>query len=328
MLDTRELSEPHRVMPLPPGMMDIEELISYRHLFSVRAHLNACPERISRAHVLIGAAERLPLTISPLPDQRTLLSFDGVLEDWSRVHEAQIEVVIGGSRYRHSDLVASQLDRDPWRQLTARFRDHATTNLSQARVLELGSRIRQDTKVAARNTLFASVADYVGMDIVPGENVRVVGDCHSLPSYFEPHSFDLIYSDWVFEHLLMPWMVIVGMNQILRTGGEVFINTNHSIGLHDIPWDFWRYSNTAWHALFNEYTGFEIIDAALGEPVRCVPIRYHAGFQEYHGGAGYQASAVWARKIGEASVAWDVDPAKLLAKLGMRYPKEIKGGDS
>ena len=86
---------------------------------------------------------------------------------------------------------------------------------------------------------------YVGTDIVAASNVHVVGDAHRLGSMFPKDEFDAVYAAYVFEHLLMPWKVVLELKQ---------------------PWDFWRFSNSAWQALFNADTGFRIVDTALGEP--------------------------------------------------------------
>ncbi|WP_373690468.1 methyltransferase domain-containing protein [Sphingobium sp. DEHP117] len=64
--------------------------------------------------------------------------------------------------------------------------------------------------------------------------------------FFEASSFDAVYSVSVFEHLLMPWKVALEMNRVLRMGGIAYIHTHQTLGLHDMPWDFWRFSDTSW----------------------------------------------------------------------------------
>jgi hypothetical protein len=39
------------------------------------------------------------------------------------------------------------------------------------------------------------------------------------------------------------------------------------------PWDFWRFSGDAWHALFNEKTGFRVVDKVLAYEM--VPISFY-----------------------------------------------------
>ena len=111
----------------------------------------------------------------------------------------------------------------------------------------------------------------------------------------------------------------IEINKVLRKGGELFINTNHSIGLHDFPWDFWRYSETCWHGLLNEFTGFEILKTAIGDPVRITPMRYDDGFRDHEGGLGFQTSTVWARKISDSTGVWNADSDALHNRLSRAY---------
>lgn len=239
------------------------------------------------------------------------------------IHESRLTLRFADGATIEFDPLRASFPADDWEKCCAEFYNHAKS-LKCVSVLELGSRTRHATEYVARQDIFSdSTIRYTGLDIVEGPNVDVVGDVHQLSGHFEPNSFDLVFSNWVFEHLMMPWRAILEINAVLKNGGEVFINTNQSIGLHDLPWDFWRYSESAWLGLLNEYTGFEILKSALGGPVRITPLRYHDGFRDHEGGAGFHASAVWARKIGEPKVSWPVDAAPLLARLYRRYPVQI-----
>jgi SAM-dependent methyltransferase len=188
-------------------------------------------------------------------------------------------------------------------------------------VLELGSRRRE--KTVASVPFEGKSKSYLGIDIVAGPNVDIVGDVHQLSTLVGDRTFDLVYSQWVFEHLAMPWVVVSELNKVLRLGGEVVVLTNHSIGLHDLPWDFWRYSESAWRSLFNVDTGFELLEAGLGEPVKITPYRYHFGFREHEGGTGFQASFARARKVADRAPRWEVDPATIFSSLSRPYPKEL-----
>jgi Methyltransferase domain len=141
-------------------------------------------------------------------------------------------------------------------------------------ILEVGSRDRRHDvdpfpllqATYVRRHRIPKTMRYVGTDIVEAPNVDVVGDAHHLSSLFRQYEFDAIYAAYVFEHLLMPWKVAVEMNKIMKVGGIVMVLTHHTWPLHEQPWDFWRFSDNAWHAIFNTYTGFRIIKTALGEP--------------------------------------------------------------
>lgn len=73
----------------------------------------------------------------------------------------------------------------------------------------------------------------------------IVGDAHELSLLFPNEHFDVGMSKAVFEHLAMPWKVVLEVNKILRPNGLLFINTLHTFPLHEKPWDFWRFSEEA-----------------------------------------------------------------------------------
>ncbi len=118
----------------------------------------------------------------------------------------------------------------------------------------------------------------------------------------------------------MPWKVAIELNRIMELGGVGFFITHLCWPLHDQPWDFWRFSSDAWSSIFNRATGFEIIEAAMGEPAFVVANCCHAAtnFAEYP--AGFLASSVLFRKIGETNLSWDVDIDDVLSNS---YPDVV-----
>ena len=120
-------------------------------------------------------------------------------------------------------------------------------NKPGVRILEVGS--RNVTGGASRKPF--SQADYVGFDFYEGENVDVVGDAHKLSSYFDNQQFDLIFSSAVFEHFHMPWIVAQEIRKLLKVEGYVFVETHFSFNAHEIPWNFFQFSDMGLRALFN-----------------------------------------------------------------------------
>jgi SAM-dependent methyltransferase len=182
------------------------------------------------------------------------------------------------------------------------------------RVLEVGSRARSGV---IRKGLFPG-KQYTGIDILEGPNVDVVGDAHTLSEYFPPESFDAVFSTSVFEHLAMPWKVAIELNKILRVGGIAFLQTHQALGMHDMPWDFWRFSDTAWDTLFNDFTGFKKVEAFLGGPMTLVPNIYEDRCKGYEGARGFEISAVLIEKTGPCSMAWDLDVRRAIHGI---YPE-------
>jgi SAM-dependent methyltransferase len=163
------------------------------------------------------------------------------------------------------------------------------------RILEVGSRA-----VVSNSLWKGSVpeSDYVGFDVLPGENVDVVGDAHKLSEYFEPESFDAVISLAVFEHLAMPWIVVEEITKLLKVGGLVLIETHFSYGEHELPWHFFQFNKTALECLFNPGLGYEIVDSGLDNPMVG---RYAIDAADYLEGRAirdlYAHSAIIAKKV-------------------------------
>ena len=194
------------------------------------------------------------------------------------------------------------LDGDEGTTLFVQFVD-TMAKLPAGDVLEIGSRARSG------NTYTSIVGEdhrYVGLDIVEGPNVDVVGDAHELEAVFERGRFSAVFSFAVFEHLAMPWKAALSINAVLAPGGLVFVGTHQTFPVHEAPWDFWRYSDRAWHSIFNRATGFEIIGAAMGQPADIVPVASTPSVWGIDNQPGFLTSAVLARKVGEPSVSWPV----------------------
>jgi len=174
--------------------------------------------------------------------------------------------------------------------------------ISTGTMLEIGSRARSDT---IRRDWFPTMG-YIGVDILPGDNVDLVCDAHKLSEKLPRASVDGVFSVSTFEHLLMPWKVIVELNRVMRLGAVGYIRTHQTIGLHDLPWDYWRFSDLAWGALFNRRTGFEIEVTHLGEPMFIVPFEMAPKWFGNERSAGFAVSAVTFRKVAETTLDWDV----------------------
>ena len=109
--------------------------------------------------------------------------------------------------------------QDPY-HLNIGFFINEVNKLEKYRVLDLGARNKD------KRSLFRGYKEYIGFDIHGGEGVDVVGDCHRLSKYFPEEYFDAAFSIMVFEHLAMPWKVILEINKVMKPGGLLLI-TSH-----------------------------------------------------------------------------------------------------
>ena len=173
-------------------------------------------------------------------------------------------------------------------------------------VIELGSRARSGVTYRSN---FKDVKKYTGVDIQHGEHVDVVADIHTL-SQTITEQYDFAFSISVFEHLLMPWVAAVELNSVLIEGGLAFIQSHPTWPLHDEPWDFFRFTKDAWKGLFNEFTGFEIVDTGHGIEASIMPLGvdddpvFDLEFQR-----SYLLSCCLVRKISKPKVRWRCDPS-------------------
>ena len=149
------------------------------------------------------------------------------------------------------------------KNLEKQFRD--LVNKKKLSVLEVGSRISPGGE--NKRVHFKNAKKYVGIDYIDGETVDIVGDAHKLSSLVN-EKFDALYSDSVLEHLAMPWKAVIEMNKVLKKGGYVIHSAPSNWIPHDMPWDFWRFSDASMRVLFSKPFGFRVIDVEYTSPVK------------------------------------------------------------
>jgi hypothetical protein len=191
----------------------------------------------------------------------------------------------------------------------------ARNGSARPRLLDIGGRARSGIQYNEH----LPECDITTFDIVPAAGVDVVGDAHQLSRHFPRESFEFAYSVSVFEHLVMPWKAAVEVNRVLKPGGCAYIFSHQTIGMHDMPWDFFRFSDAAWSSLFNRYTGFEIVEREMSLPSHIVTrswLEHHRGNEEAN---GFECSSVIVRKIGAPTVSWNAEVPEILST---GYPRE------
>jgi Methyltransferase domain len=235
---------------------------------------------------------------------------DFVDSERSDFHAPRIQIVFtDGGEIVFSDFVNGPLSRENFWN-TANIVLDRMRKIPSGVVLEIGSRARSG--ISRRNTITPPGWKYIGFDVFAGENVDVVGDAHEVSSFFPADTFDAVVSLAVLEHIMMPWKFVIELNRVLKTGAiEVFVS-HQAYPVHDQPWNFWRYTDSAWAALLNVKTGFEIIEAKMAEPAYLVPQFLHAAV-DHNNYMSYQSSTVVFRKISNTSLRWDVKVQEITA---------------
>jgi SAM-dependent methyltransferase len=202
-----------------------------------------------------------------------------------------------------SNVEMLALSSDPAHRISGTFIEWMRAHPGPLRVLEIGSRARSGV---VRRRQFGLQHEYVGLDFLDGENVDIVCDVHELSRQLEPGSFDVVVGYSVFEHIAMPWKAGIEINRILKAGGQAMFFTHQTWPLHDVPFDFWRFSADTWRTLFNRSTGFQVLEAACGEPARIVPEVQKSGRADLGNALGYLCSAVRIKKVDETRLDWEV----------------------
>jgi SAM-dependent methyltransferase len=292
----------------------IEECAVYFDRLHLRGWCHDRARPIAHVEVLLNNNLPLPLLSFGLesPDVAALLGENAAqarFDDWLYAPAALLGrnfslrlwftdetfVVLG-------DALTNAANGDPyfqsWENFLARVGQFET-----GAVLEIGSRARS---AITRRHRIPTRLEYIGLDILPGPNVDVVGDAHELSAIFPEKRFVAIFSTSVFEHLAMPWKVAIELNKILAEGGIVYTSTHQTWPPHEEPWDFWRFSQYSWQTLFNPATGFEVLEAVVGEPARVHPYRTSEVTREMHHSVAWLGSASLVRKTHDTALAWPV----------------------
>lgn len=101
-------------------------------------------------------------------------------------------------------------------------------------------------------------SEYITFDMVPGDNIDVVGDATNTP--FPKDFFDTVISTQMLEHVEKPWIVVGEIKRILKPGGICIITAPFMIPFHADPYDFFRYTKEGLESLFKNES-FQIIES-------------------------------------------------------------------
>jgi hypothetical protein len=196
-------------------------------------------------------------------------------------------------------------------------------NQQHLRVLEIGSRAVCPGNTGKRG-VFPGAQSYTGFDYYKDENTDVVGDAHKLSQYFGDQRFDAIFSHAVFEHLAMPWVVAMEINNLLEVGGLTYHVSHFAWPIHETPWDFWRFSDEGLKALFSPALGFEVIKAGLFSPMRVYLDQVVSPQEMLPYYPAFGGVAILAKKVAEIDTnkfRWETNVAEVVGRDSHYPPK-------
>jgi SAM-dependent methyltransferase len=310
------IARPPLEVPVPADMqLTIEEFSFYRGVLCVRGSASSTVSVTGAGFFdRDGTLHRMVDTVPALQDgeeSQTIreFAFEIRKNDHEIANQVALALYLDSRRViRVEDISGLAAASNPVGKLNARFHEIVRGTPTPA-VLEIGSRSRSGN--VYRDWMPAGCR-YTGFDVLEGPNVDVVGDAHTLSKHFEADQFDAVYAISTFEHLAMPWVAAAEINRVMKPGGVVFIATHQTWPVHDAPWDFYRFSEYAWVTLFNSYSGFEIISAAMGEPGQIVANVANGATLGLELQPAFLSSAVLARKVGSTDLKWDADVAAVV----------------
>jgi hypothetical protein len=292
----------------------VEECAVYFDRMHIRGWSHHPAQPIERIEVLIN--DTLPFALSSFglesPDLTPRFGPDAAkarFDEWLFAPPALLGKnfslrmwLADGTCYVGTDALTNAATGDPYFQIWENFVAKVSEFQSGA-VLEIGARARSGV---TRRHRIPERLEYVGLDIMAGPNVDLVGDAHELSHILGGKKFVAAFSASVFEHLAMPWKVALELNKVLEPGGIVYTSTHQTWPPHELPWDFWRFSEHVWPALFNSATGFEVVEAVVGEPARIHACRTSPVTRDMPSCIAWLGSASIVRKIGDTTLDWPV----------------------
>jgi SAM-dependent methyltransferase len=101
-----------------------------------------------------------------------------------------------------------------------------------------------------RDEILASGAALSTCDLNPGPGVDVVADISEMP--FESDRFDVVLCTQVLEHVKKPAVVVAEIFRVVKPGGAAIFTAPQSSPLHNLPWNFFNYTNLGLRLLLEE----------------------------------------------------------------------------
>jgi SAM-dependent methyltransferase len=105
--------------------------------------------------------------------------------------------------------------------------------------------------------------DYFGLDL-NAQGANVISDDICAPDFgtrnaSHRESFDVVYSNNVFEHLEAPWLAVENLYGLMKPGGLCITIVPFSQRYHEVPTDYFRYTHTAIPALFRRVGPIDVL---------------------------------------------------------------------
>ncbi|KKB46610.1 hypothetical protein HMPREF1212_04106 [Parabacteroides sp. HGS0025] len=102
-------------------------------------------------------------------------------------------------------------------------------------------------------------AMYIGSDVVQSSDnkVDIICDATNIPA--SSSSYDIVICTQVIEHIFDHIKVFKEANRLLKPGGFFIVSSNFVWEMHEVPYDYYRFTRYGFRALL-EKSGFDIVE--------------------------------------------------------------------
>lgn len=94
-------------------------------------------------------------------------------------------------------------------------------------------------------------AKLMSIDIDKNREPDIICDVKNMP--FKNNNFDIIVCAEILEHVLFPHESINEMHRVLKQNGALILTTRFIFPLHDVPYDYFRYTKYGIKELLNSF---------------------------------------------------------------------------
>jgi predicted SAM-dependent methyltransferase len=122
----------------------------------------------------------------------------------------------------------------------------------------------------------------ISTDIEARDGVDIVADAHALP--IDSNTYDVILCSEVLEHLHSPEVAIGEMYRVLKPGGNLILTTRFMFPMHDVPHDFFRYTEYGMLHLFREWEILNLQPESSNFETMAILVHRMAFTMEFKGG--------------------------------------------
>jgi SAM-dependent methyltransferase len=138
-----------------------------------------------------------------------------------------------------------------------------TLAASRGRVLDAGS-----GRGSWRRVIVAGGGEYESIDVAPRGDDRPtwIGDVMAMPQV-PGDRYDCVVSHQVLEHLPKPWLALAEFFRVLRPGGQVVISAPHLSRRHELPHDYFRFTQQGMGALLADAGFVDVAVQPVGGPL-------------------------------------------------------------